>query len=164
MTVEQVYVPNVVAVDHDIPLVTCAKMLHDDNVGSLVMTELRDGRCIPVGILTDRDITIKIVAFSLDPRVFTARDIMAQPLVTACPEEDIVTVLARMRDYGVRRVPVVAKDGSLAGILSVDDIWETFAAEVSVLERYVLAKQSQMVLTRPPDRKPLGKRSLKNDR
>lgn len=159
MTVEQVYVPNVVAVDHDIPLVTCAKMLHDDNVGSLVMTELRDGRCIPVGILTDRDITIKIVAFSLDPRVFTARDIMAQPLVTACPEEDIVTVLARMRDYGVRRVPVVAKDGSLAGILSVDDIWETFAAEVSVLERYVLAKQSQMVLTRPPDRKHLGKRS-----
>jgi CBS domain-containing protein len=164
MTVEQVYVPNVVAVDHDISLVTCAKVLHDHHVGSLVMTELRDGLCIPVGILTDRDITVKVVAFSLDPRVFTARDIMAQPLVTACPDEDIVSVLARMRDYGVRRVPVVTKDGSLAGILSVDDIWETFAAEINVLERYVLAKQAQMVLTRPSASRPLGKRRVKDDR
>jgi CBS domain-containing protein len=163
-TVEQLYVPRVVAVDHGISLVTCVKKLHDDHVRSLVMTELRDGLLIPVVILTDWDITVKVVAISLDPSIFTAPDIMAQPLVTACPDGGIVSVLSRMRDYGVRRVPVVTKDGSLAGILSVDDIWETFAVEINVLERYVLAKQAQMVLTRPSASRPLGKRRVKDDR
>lgn len=149
ITVEQVCVHDVVAIEHDIPLVQCAKIMHDAQVGSLVVTEVRDGLSIPVGILTDRDIAVKVVAFSLDPDVFTARDIMAQPLVTAQPEEDLRLVLSRMRNNGVHRVPVVSSNGALVGILAVDDIWENLLEEVDSLERILLAKKSKMALTYP---------------
>lgn len=149
VTVEQVCVHNAVAIEHDIPLVQCAKIMHDDQVGSLVVTEVRDGLCIPVGILTDRDIAVKVVAFSLDPDIFTARDIMTQPLITARPEEELRPVLTRMRNNGVHRVPVVSEEGSLIGILAVDDIWENLLEEVDSLERILLAKKSKMALTNP---------------
>jgi predicted transcriptional regulator len=156
ITVEEVCVHTVVTVEHDIPLVQCAKIMHDDQVGSLVMTEMRDGVRTPVGILTDRDITVKVVAFSLDPHVFTARDIMARPLVTALPDEDLMAALARMRNHGVLRVPVVSDDGALVGILAADDIWQTLVEEVDALERIILAKKPKMVLTRPSTRKVIN--------
>lgn len=149
ITVEQVCLHDVVAIEHDIPLVQCAKIMHDAQVGSLVVTEVRDGLSIPVGILTDRDIAVKVVAFALDPDIFTARDIMVQPLVTAQPEEDLRLVLSRMRNNGVHRVPVVSNDGALVGILAVDDIWENLLEEVDSLERILLAKKSKMALTYP---------------
>jgi predicted transcriptional regulator len=149
MTVDQVCVRDVVTVEHDIPLVQCAQIMHDEQVGSLVMTAVQDGMRVPVGILTDRDITVKVVAFSLDPNVFTASDIMARPLVTARFDEQLVPVLARMRNHGVHRVPVLAEDGSLFGILSVDDIWETLSDRADGLEQAVIqARQPRMVLTR----------------
>lgn len=133
ITVDQACVHDVVTVQHDMPLVQCAKIMHDDQVGSLVMTELRDGVTVPVGLLTDRDITVKVVAFSLDPQVFTASDIMTRPLISARPDEDLMSVLARMRKQGVRRVPVITEKGALVGILSADDIWETLSEEVDSL-------------------------------
>lgn len=148
-TVEQVCVHNVVAIDHDIPLVQCAKIMHDEKIGSLVITEVRNGLCIPVGILTDRDIAVKVVAFSLDPNIFTARDIMTQSLITAQSEEDIRLVLSRMRNNGVHRVPVVSAEGALIGILAVDDIWDSVLDDVDSLERILLAKKSKMALTYP---------------
>jgi CBS-domain-containing membrane protein len=150
MTLDQVCVRDVVTVERDIPLVQCAQIMHDEQVGSLVMTDMRDGVRVPVGILTDRDITVKVVAFSLDPNVFTASDIMARPLVTARFDEQLAPVLARMHNYGVRRVPVVTEDGSLFGIFSIDDIWETLSDQSDGLERAVIqAKRPRMVLTRP---------------
>ncbi len=153
MTVDQVCVQDVVTVDHDICLVQCAKIMHDDQVGSLVMTELRDGLPVAVGILTDRDITVKVVAFSLDPQVFTARDIMARPLITARPDEDLIAVLARMRNHGVRRMPVISAQGALVGILAADDIWETLSEKVDSLDRIIAAMNPKMALTRPSTRK-----------
>jgi CBS domain-containing protein len=149
ITVEQVCVHDVVTIEHDIPLVQCAKIMHDAQVGSLVVTEMRDGLSIPAGILTDRDIAVKVVAFALDPDIFTARDIMTEPLVTAQPEEELRLVLKRMRNHGVHRVPVVSDDGALVGILAVDDIWENLLEEADSLERILLAKKSKMALTHP---------------
>ena len=65
-------------VEPDTPLVQCARLMHDANVGSLAVTVLRNGQRVPIGIVTDRDITIEVVAFSLDPNVITAGDIMAR--------------------------------------------------------------------------------------
>jgi CBS domain-containing protein len=147
ITIEQVCVHNVVAIEHDIPLVQCAKIMHDAHVGSLVVIEVRDGLNIPVGILTDRDIAVKVVAFALEPDIFTARDIMAQPLITALPEENLRLVLSRMRNNGVHRVPVVSVEGALIGILAVDDVWENLLEEVDSLERILLAKKTKIVFT-----------------
>lgn len=150
MTVDDLCVHSVVSVERDTPLAQCAKIMHDDHVGSLIVTETRGGnRQVPVGILTDRDITIEVVAFSLDPATITAGDIMAQPLVTAQSGEDIMSVLARMREKGVRRVPIVASDGSLTGILSADNIWEMLAQEVDALVRVMKSEQLREFRTRP---------------
>jgi CBS domain-containing protein len=140
---------DVVAIEHDVPLVRCAKIMHDAQVGSLVVTEMRDGKSIPIGILTDRDIAVKVVAFSLDPDIFTASDIMTQPLITAQSQEDLRLVLSRMRNNSVKRLPVVSRDGSLLGILAVDDIWDNILEEVDSLERILLAKKSKMALVYP---------------
>jgi predicted transcriptional regulator len=153
ITVEQVCVHTVVTIQHDLPIVQCAKIMHDEQVGSLIITEVRDGLRLPIGILTDRDITIKVVAFALDPHVFTARDIMAQPLVTARMDESLVSVLTRMQLHGVRRVPVVAQTGALLGILEADDIWEIFAEEVDSLERIILNKRTKNINNHPLSRK-----------
>ena len=67
-----------IGVEYDTPLVTCARIMHDTGRSCLVVTKLRNGQDQPVGVLTDRDITIEAVAFSLDPRVITAGDIMAR--------------------------------------------------------------------------------------
>jgi CBS domain-containing protein len=153
ITVKQVCVHAAVTIKHDLSIAQCAKTMHDEQVGSLIITEVRDGLRLPIGILTDRDITIKVVAFSLDPDVFTARDIMAQPLVTARMDESLVSVLTRMQLHGVRRVPVVSQAGALLGILEADDIWEIFAQEVDSLERIILAKTSPHTTKHPKARK-----------
>ncbi len=153
ITVDQVCVHAAVTIKHDQSIAQCAKIMHDEQVGSLIITEVRDGLCLPIGILTDRDITIKVLAFSLDPHVFTARDIMAQPLVTARMDERLVSVLTRMQLHGVRRVPVVSHAGALLGILEADDIWEIFAEEVNSLERIMLAKRCKNTNLHPVARK-----------
>jgi CBS domain-containing protein len=153
ITVDQVCVHAAVTIKHNLSIVQCAKIMHDDQVGSLIVTEMRDGLRLPVGILTDRDITIKVVAFSLDPHVFTARDIMARPLVTAQMDESLVSVLTRMQLHGVRRVPVVSQTGALLGILEADDIWDIFAEEVDSLERIMLEKSYKNITQYPKTRK-----------
>jgi CBS domain-containing protein len=150
ITVDQVCVHAAVTIKRDLSIAQCAKIMHDEQVGCLVITEVRDSLCLPIGILTDRDITIKVLAFSLDPTVFTAGDIMVQPLVTARMDESLVSVLTGMQLHGVRRVPVVTHTGALLGILEADDIWEIFSGEVDSLERILLEKSSKD--TRPPSK------------
>ena len=77
ITAATTQVHQALTVEQNTPLVKCAQLMHDANVGSLVVTGRRNGQSVPVGLLTDRDITIKVVAFLLDPGVITAGDIMA---------------------------------------------------------------------------------------
>jgi CBS domain-containing protein len=158
ITVDQVCVHVAVTIKRDLSIAQCAKIMLDDQVGSLVIIEVRDGLYLPIGILTDRDITIKVLAISLDPTVFTAGDIMAQPLVTARMDESLVSVLTRMQLHGVRRVPVVTQTGALLDILEADDIWEIFAEEVDSLEHIMLAKSTKNMSERPktPKTTPLN--------
>jgi predicted transcriptional regulator len=153
ITVEQVCVHNVVTVEHDLSITKCAKVMHDAQVGSLVITEVHNGLHFPLGILTDRDITIKVVAFALDPEVFTARDIMAKPLITARMHERLVAVVARMQLHGVRRVPVVSQESVLLGILEAEDLWVIVAEEMDCLEHAVLTSISKATPKDPRARK-----------
>lgn len=165
ITVEQVCVHAVATIKQDLSISQCAKIMHDEQVGSLIITEVRDGLHLPIGILTDRDITTKVLAFSLDPHVFTARDIMAQPLVTARMDESLVSALTRMKLHGVRRLPVVSHTGALLGILEAEDIWEIFTEEMDSLESTILAKRSKSLSKQPTPRKatPMNFAGLKKN-
>jgi CBS domain-containing protein len=130
-TREVVVTPTTTSVD------AAADMMRRYHVGDLVVVEESDGKRIPVGIITDRDIVVEVVAAGLDPKVLTVGEIMGPELVTGQEDDGILDTLQIMRTKGVRRLPILAEDGSLLGIVTVDDLIEVFAEELTDLARVI---------------------------
>jgi CBS domain-containing protein len=96
------------------------------NVGTLVILD-QTGR--PAGVVTDRDLAIRVVGMGRDPGLVTVGEVMSRDPATVGEESPIEEALECMRCHGVRRIPVVRSDGSLAGILSIDDVLELLIEE-----------------------------------
>jgi CBS domain-containing protein len=94
-----------------------------------VIEETDHGRAV-VGILTDRDIAITVVARNLDPNTLHVADYMSRKVVTARPEDSVNEVLRQMRRNGIRRIPVTTADNILVGIVTLDDLLEVVAEEL----------------------------------
>jgi CBS domain-containing protein len=92
-------------------------------------------------MLTDRDIVVEVLAEDVDPQSVAVGDIMSASLITAREEDELLDVVARMRNYGVRRMPVVNAQGGLEGILAVDDILELLAEQINGLAGLVTIEQ-----------------------
>lgn len=127
----------VVIVTRDTSLVEAARLMLAHHVGSLVVVLERGGKRVPVGILTDRDIVVAVVAKALDARALTVGEAMSAGLYVVREQDGLAEVLRAMREHGVRRMPVVAADGALAGILTVDDLVELVAEELGDFVRTV---------------------------
>jgi len=103
-----------------------ARLMKKHHVGDLVIVEKRNGATRPVGILTDRDLVVEVMAQEVPPNEVTAADVMSLEIVTVREEEGVWETLESMRDQGVRRMPVVDQDGSLVGLVTMDDLLELF--------------------------------------
>lgn len=114
-----------------------ARIMLEKHVGSLVVVEEGDQGRIPVGILTDRDITVAVVAQDLDARTMSVGEAMSGDLLTVREEDSVTDALRLMRRRGVRRVPVTRRNGTLAGIVTVDDLLEIVAGQLSELVRAI---------------------------
>ena len=112
-----------------------ALLMRKHHVGDLVVVDGPDAEPIPVGILTDRDIVVAIVALGLDPASLQVCDIMSEDLLTCREDDDVYQTIEHMRLRGIRRVPVVNTKGTLAGIVSADDLLEFLAEEMGDLSR-----------------------------
>jgi CBS domain-containing protein len=124
-------------------LADCARLMRAEHVGSVIVVEQdSDGRR-PLGIVTDRDIVIEAVAVGLDVGTITAGDVMARPLAIIHEDDDVLTALARMREHGVRRLPVVDREGRLAGILTIDNLLEAFSEQLEAAVGVVKAEQTR---------------------
>ncbi|HEY5146910.1 MAG TPA: CBS domain-containing protein [Polyangiaceae bacterium] len=131
-------------------LLGAARRMRDDHVGDLVVVDERGGRPVPIGVLTDRDIVVGVLAKDADHlRSLDVGDVIEGPLVTATEDEDLWPVLRRMRSFGVRRVPVVDAEGVLVGLLSADDIIPALGDELAELAALV-SRQAR----REPGRRP----------
>ncbi len=109
--------------------------MREYHVGDLIVVESIDAP-LPVGVVTDRDLVVEVLAETVDPTAVTAGDIMSSDLVVARESESLWDTLKRMRARGVRRVPVVDdRNGRLVGILSADDVMDLLAEEFSALAR-----------------------------
>jgi CBS domain-containing protein len=104
-------------VDADSPVVEAARLMKEEDVGSIPVME---GPHL-MGMLTDRDITIRIVAERRDPQTTTAGEIASHDLATIDADQDLDEALRIMARHQVRRVPVVAEDGKLIGIIAQAD-------------------------------------------
>jgi CBS domain-containing protein len=130
-----------------------ARLMRDETVGSVInegqekpgviMTERGPRRQAgepepngePVGIVTDRDLVVDVLADEREPRSVTAGDVMTPDPVTVEEDDNVFTLCARMRQHNVRRVPVVDAAGKMTGIISLDDIIVRLEDEIDKIEQ-----------------------------
>lgn len=142
MSVGQICNRDTVIVRKEESIVDAAKLMREFHVGCVIVVEDVEHGAKPVGVLTDRDLVVEILAAELDPDTVAVGDIMSYELVTAGENDGLWDTLQRMRAKGVRRMPVVNAEGCLAGILTSDDLLELLAEEFGQLVK-VIGKERQ---------------------
>ncbi len=118
MSVRKIAKKKVVTVSPDDTVVKAARLMGERNVGSIVVVENKK----PVGILTDRDITIRVVARKADINSTLVKSVMTKRIITGKEGQRIAELARIMHEHGIRRVPIVDKKGRLTGIITLDDI------------------------------------------
>lgn len=126
---------DVVFATREMSLPEAAQLMREYHVGDLVVVDEVGGKRTPVGVVTDRDIVIEIIAKSLNLDEFSVGDIMAPQLVSVQETEGVFETIRLMRTKAIRRIPVLNSEGGLAGIVSADDILELLAEEMTELAK-----------------------------
>ncbi|MFY1672862.1 CBS domain-containing protein [Plantactinospora sp. WMMB334] len=116
-TVGEFMTTRLVTMDGGDTLTAAAQEMRDSAIGDVIVTNGDD----VIGIVTDRDITVRGVAEELDPSSATLNQILTQDVITVTQYDDAVAAADLMRTYGVRRLPVV-EDGRLIGLVSLGDL------------------------------------------
>ncbi|AUV81660.1 cbs domain containing protein [Salinigranum rubrum] len=120
---------DVVTVDLEATLTDVAHVMRSERVGSVVVV---DGKGTVAGLLTDRDLVVSGLAEGRRPDECLANDILSTNVFSVAPDTDVVDVVRRMREQGVRRVPVM-RDGDLVGIVTLDDLLVHLVEELDCL-------------------------------
>jgi len=120
-----------------------AQLMRKKHTGDLVVVEDDQERLEPLGVITDRDIVVEVLAKGLDPSTTLVSSVVHSPVVIAREEEDSTVALERMKAHGVRRIPVVGSRGKLTGIVTVDDMMKRLAQEANALTEIVSREQRQ---------------------
>ncbi|HXG53143.1 MAG TPA: CBS domain-containing protein [candidate division Zixibacteria bacterium] len=129
MSVERICSKAVVTISPIATILEAAKLMHSKHVGCLVVVD--ESR--PVGILTDRDIVLKVIAKEKNPGTTTVGQVMTPNPTMINVNYDVLDAVRLMRSRGVRRLPVVDERRRLLGIVTMDDVLRAFGAEVGDL-------------------------------
>ncbi len=147
MSIGRVAIHDVVTATRETTIREAAKLMRQHHVGDVIIVEGPESRK-PIGILTDRDLVISVLAPGLDPEVFTVGDLLTRELVTAHEGQGIFETVQQMRTRGIRRIPVVNNHGSLTGIVSVDDLVQLLGEELNEIGHLISREQAREVTTR----------------
>ena len=112
----------VVVAESNTPVQQAAKLMRDQHIGALVVTEGSAEARRPIGIVTDRDMVVEVVAADVDYRMLTVGDIMSERPATINETAGLFEAIAQMRSGGVRRLVVADAMGRLLGIVAMDDL------------------------------------------
>lgn len=135
----------VVTARRDESVVEIARRMSQHDVGAVVVVEEREGVARPVGVVTDRDLVMRALARG-EPLTCLVADVMDANLLVAHEDDDVDAVLGKLRRRAVRRVPIVRRDGGLAGILTLDDIIEWISEELRDAAT-LIERQGEQILT-----------------
>lgn len=122
MRVGEICARRVVTVERKTSVREAITLLRDEHVGDVVVTEPHPAGEKPIGILTDRDIVLALLARDVDLDAVTCGDVMSYELATVESDDEIVDAIEVMQTRAVRRLPVVGSQGELQGLLSLDDL------------------------------------------
>ncbi len=117
-TIRDVMTANPSTLPTDATVLDAATLMRDEGIGDVLVTDL-DNRL--VGVVTDRDIVVRVVADNADAAVTILGDVCSPSVVTVDPDASIAEAATLMRDNAVRRLPVV-QDGRPLGIVSLGDL------------------------------------------
>ncbi len=149
MTVSDLCNRELIIVQRDETALKAAKLMRKHHVGDVIVIEDNNGSHIPVGIVTDRDIIVEIIATDLDPAVMTVGDIMGKELFTVKESAELFWAIQYMRSKTVRRLPIVNEAGVLVGILTLDDVLALLSEELLNLAKLVGYGQKKEIRHRP---------------
>ncbi len=133
---------------HD-SIAKAAKLMRQHHVGDVLVVEPHNGERVPVGVLTDRDIVVELVAKEAELDKLTIQDVMSFKLITSNEKDDLMITIKRMRMNGIRRMPIVNQEGGLAGILSIDDILDVIAEQLMDVDQIIVNEQDREKERRP---------------
>lgn len=143
MLLKEFCTTEVVWCKRDTTVLEAAQIMRRKHLGDLVIVDDPDDEFTPVGLITDRDIVVKVVGNELSASQTRVGEIMRAPLVMASETEDSSVAISRMRAHGVRRLPVTGKHGKLVGIVTLDDLLKRLRSEVDALLDIVAKEQDQ---------------------
>lgn len=126
-----------VTVSTGAPMSDVARLMRDEHVGAVIVTESGQGRARVVGMITDRDIVRAQLERTADLSRLSAGEVMSRDPLVIGEEESVDGAIAHLRARGIRRAPVIAQDGALIGLISADDLLANVARKLIGLAEIV---------------------------
>jgi CBS domain-containing protein len=142
---------DVVTIAPDASLGYAAHLMREKHVGMLVVVgPVADhGDLVVQGVLTDRDIVLTVVGRDAEPKDFKVMDVMTRNPLLIAEGTSIAGAVRLMRTDGVRRVPVVGARNELVGVLSIDDVLDVMADELTAISGAIRGEQARERVMRP---------------
>ncbi|MEF8780059.1 MAG: CBS domain-containing protein [Haloferacaceae archaeon] len=138
MPIDDLARSDVVTAEPGTPVTELATIMREEGVGSVVIVDGDE----PVGIVTDRDLSVRVLADGIDPSDKTAENVMTEDLHTIEWNAGFYEATSLMSEHGIRRLPV-CKDGELVGIITADDLTELIADEEQQLAEVIRAQRPE---------------------
>ncbi len=127
MPIDDLIQRDVVTLPPDATCAEVASVMRDEDVGSVVAVE-EDGR--PVGIVTDRDLVLRVLAAGVSPEKTTLREVMTDAPIFLSGDRSVDRAIRTLRDQRIRRLVLVDPDGGLEGVVSLDDLFAMLASQL----------------------------------
>lgn len=143
MKLKELCVLDVACCHKETSIAEAARLMRQHHTGDLIVVDESDGVREPIGIVTDRDIVMEVIAKGHDPDRTKVAQVMASPLVMASGSENVGTAIDRMRAHGVRRLPIVDDNNAVLGIITLDDLNRVLAEHTAALAAIVNKGQTR---------------------
>lgn len=141
MRIADICTRNVVHIGADASLREAAETMRKRHVGAVVVIDGSNGERVPIGIITDRDIVLAVIAPGVGIEALTVADVMTRQVATCTEDQELFDAIETMRARGVRRLPVLNAKGGLTGLVAADDIYGALGAHMRELSQALTREQ-----------------------
>lgn len=142
---------DVVTISPQVSLCDAARVMREKHVGMLVVvgSPAEHAERVVQGVLTDRDIVVSVVGRNVDPKDLKVEDVMTRNPLLAAEGQSVSAVLRLMRVDGIRRVPVVGASNELVGVMSIDDVLDVVADQLTAISGAIRDERARERVLRP---------------